>query len=143
MRRNLRTDFQHERKKDRWGLSLVLFGILLGVSFLSEATGHGSICLIYNTTGFPCPTCGMTRAYLALLRGDLQGAVFYHPLFFLVPVLLYAMYFRRNRLLYALSVVFLLVYSYRMIFYFPHTEPMLYNGQSLWGWIINLLRKVF
>lgn len=39
---------------------------------------------------FPCPGCGITRAYLAALRLDFKSAFNYHPLFFTVlPVLLY------------------------------------------------------
>lgn len=36
-------------------------------------------------TGVPCPGCGLTRASLALLSGDLAGALHWHPL---VPLLL-------------------------------------------------------
>jgi hypothetical protein len=30
--------------------------------------------------GIPCPGCGLTRATLALLHGDLSGALRFHPL---------------------------------------------------------------
>ena len=30
----------------------------------------GIPCIFYKLTSFPCPTCYMTRALLALLRGD-------------------------------------------------------------------------
>jgi hypothetical protein len=37
--------------------------------------------------GIPCPGCGLTRATLALLRGDVAGALHFHPLVFvLAPV---------------------------------------------------------
>lgn len=36
-------------------------------------------CLSKIVLGRPCPGCGMTRATLRLLRGDLAGAVRYHP----------------------------------------------------------------
>lgn len=36
--------------------------------------------------GIPCPGCGMTRAFLALLRLDFEEAFYYHPLFPLVIV---------------------------------------------------------
>ena len=35
--------------------------------------------------GIPCPFCGMTRAFLCLLSGDLTTAFYYHPLW---PVVL-------------------------------------------------------
>ena len=39
-----------------------------------------STCLVKITTGRPCPACGMTRASLRLLRGDLAGSLATHPL---------------------------------------------------------------
>ena len=50
---------------------------------MSKLTGYG--CLIRRATGFSCPGCGMTRAYIALLSGDIRGAFYYHPLF-LLPI---------------------------------------------------------
>jgi len=124
-------------------IAFLLFGLFVGISFFSESHGTGSICLIYNTTGIPCPTCGMTRSYLALIQGNLSQAILYHPLFFLVPVLFYAFLFQKKKLMYGLFILFMLVYIYRMILYFPHTEPMLYHWHSLWGRIIKQLGKVF
>lgn len=43
-----------------------------------------SICLARRTFGLACPGCGMTRAMIALLQGDLAGAFRLHPL---APVL--------------------------------------------------------
>jgi len=37
-------------------------------------------CLFRSMTGLPCPTCGSTRAVLALARLDLAGAVVLNPL---------------------------------------------------------------
>lgn len=36
-------------------------------------------CVVKLATGMPCPGCGMTRASLRLLHGDLVGALRYHP----------------------------------------------------------------
>ena len=35
--------------------------------------------------GIPCPLCGMTRAFMALVTGDVSGAFYYHPLWPLAP----------------------------------------------------------
>lgn len=35
-------------------------------------------CIFYALTGLPCPTCYMTRALLALLRGDLRQYATYN-----------------------------------------------------------------
>lgn len=37
-------------------------------------------CPLRTFTGFPCPTCGTTRAVLALARGDVPGAILMNPL---------------------------------------------------------------
>lgn len=43
-------------------------------------------CFFKRLTGIPCPGCGMTRAFLAILHGHLQQAIYYNilsiPLFF-------------------------------------------------------------
>jgi len=37
-------------------------------------------CLFKKIIGFDCPTCGMTRAILSLLRADVQGYFYYNPM---------------------------------------------------------------
>lgn len=44
-------------------------------------------CPIRNLLGFPCPACGITRAYISLFQGDLTTALYFHPLFFLLPIM--------------------------------------------------------
>ena len=46
-----------------------------------------SPCPFYSAFHLPCITCGMTHAYLALLRLDIVGAFGYHPMFWSIPVL--------------------------------------------------------
>lgn len=41
--------------------------------------------------GIPCPGCGLTRATLALLRGELRAALHFHPLVFLATPLYFGM----------------------------------------------------
>jgi hypothetical protein len=38
-------------------------------------------------TGTACPGCGMTRAASLLIRGDVGGAIGYHPLIPLISIL--------------------------------------------------------
>jgi hypothetical protein len=61
-----------------WGASA------LGFLFLSPvapalAAGLPS-CFVKQWTGIPCPTCGGTRAALALVRFDVLGALRWNPL---------------------------------------------------------------
>ncbi len=58
---------------------------VLTVYAVLAAIGHG--CPIRFVTGIPCPGCGLSRAYLALLKLDFAGAFHYHPLFWAVPLL--------------------------------------------------------
>lgn len=70
-------------------LILLLLSILL---FRFDIT-----CPIKAMTGLSCPGCGMTRAWLSLLQGDLSTALAYHPLFPL-PLLLLGLAVFRHRL---------------------------------------------
>jgi len=38
------------------------------------------VCLLKKMTGYPCPACGTMRATVALLRGDVSGALHLQPL---------------------------------------------------------------
>lgn len=38
------------------------------------------LCGFLWLTGRPCPLCGMTRALCALVKGDWQAALHFHPL---------------------------------------------------------------
>lgn len=49
-------------------------------SFALPQGREWSICFLRRFVGLPCPGCGLTRAFAALARGDLQGAVILHPL---------------------------------------------------------------
>ena len=49
------------------------------------------VCPTALFLGIPCPGCGLTRATLALLHGDIAGALRFHPLVFvLAPLFGYA-----------------------------------------------------
>ena len=47
----------------------------------------GITCPIKYITGISCPGCGMTRAWLSVLRLDIAAAFGYHYLFWTVPIL--------------------------------------------------------
>jgi len=48
------------------------------------------LCPTASVFGVPCPGCGLTRATLALLRGDARTALHLHPLVFLLAPLYFA-----------------------------------------------------
>ncbi|MBN2851502.1 MAG: DUF2752 domain-containing protein [Clostridia bacterium] len=96
-----------------------------------------SICVFKKVTGIPCPSCGMTRAFLFLLQGDIENAFILHPLFLLVPVtfivMLYSYFTKKpcTKIFIAIIVIFILVYMIRMILFFPHDFPMEYDQNNL------------
>jgi hypothetical protein len=64
--------------------SLTVWGLLLlGVAVLDVP-----LCPVAGLLGIPCPGCGMSRAGVALLRGQFSLAWQLHPLIFLVVPLL-------------------------------------------------------
>jgi hypothetical protein len=60
-----------------WAAGLIALGALLVFS-------NAPLCPTAFFFGVPCPGCGLTRATLALLHGDVHAALGFHPL---VPVL--------------------------------------------------------
>ena len=42
--------------------------------------GLPDLCVFHRLTGLPCPTCGLTRSWSALLHGHLAEALQYHLL---------------------------------------------------------------
>ena len=54
-------------------------------SFQSEAF---HVCLIKNVTGYPCPSCGTTRAVALLLKGKITESVLMNPFGILVAILM-------------------------------------------------------
>jgi hypothetical protein len=62
-------------------LRIALIAAILGAAVAFQLP----LCPFAIVTRHPCPGCGLTRATLALLRGDLSGALHLHPLALLVP----------------------------------------------------------
>ena len=51
--------------------------IVIGIAFVYK-------CPYTYIFGISCPGCGMTRAFLSLLKFDFEMAFYYHPLFWVV-----------------------------------------------------------
>lgn len=62
--------------------------LLLAICVIYYAVTWFTGCPIKYTTGISCPGCGMTRAWLAVLRLDFHDAFAYHPLFWTLPPIL-------------------------------------------------------
>lgn len=69
--------------RQRWPLVLLLLwsaGLGLIIALTPRGQPLPATCLFRATTGLPCPTCGSTRAMLALARLDLLEALRLNPL---------------------------------------------------------------
>ena len=55
--------------------------------FVLAGVVHFPLCPLASSFGIPCPGCGLTRATLALLHGDVRAALHFHPLVFLLAPL--------------------------------------------------------
>lgn len=82
----------------------------------------GVTCPIKFFTGISCAGCGMSRAWLSLLRLDVAGAFRYHPLFFLPPVVLVVILLKSKInikiykiFMFTIVAAFVIVYMCRMI----------------------------
>jgi hypothetical protein len=61
--------------------SALAFTALAGIASLAGVvTAAPTLCPVALLTGTPCPGCGMTRAIVALARGDLRASWTAHPL---------------------------------------------------------------
>lgn len=134
---------------------LIMFTIVVVYISALEWLGTGTKCVIKNITGIPCPSCGMTRSYLHVLDGNFSAAFYDHPLFFTVPLVLIITYVLSVKpedkkltkvlsiILYILIALFIIVYIYRMIHYFPHTDPLKFYDRGFIPTIIRQIRLVF
>lgn len=46
-------------------------------------------CLIKHVTNIPCPSCGVTRSVVSLIRGDFIGALNFNPIGYLVTIIMF------------------------------------------------------
>lgn len=104
--------------------------VILGAGFF-HLVGVG--CPIKFVTGVSCPGCGMTRAWLEALQGNLDVALAYHPLFWSVPVVLVlgcVPSLETNRaaqvVLAAFIVAFIALWAWRMAV--PHDTAILVDA---------------
>ena len=101
----------------------VIFGMLLYavVLYIFEIG-----CPILRFIGIPCPGCGMTRAWLSVLRGDIVMAFSYHAMFWALPILVLMLWCDGNlfpkkewntRICIGIAVGFLLNWLYKLLIY--------------------------
>lgn len=112
----------------------------------------GELCLIRRTTGFPCPSCGMTRSYIELMRLNFKKAFYYHPLFIIPSIIFAVVIFRQklkiadylynnNYIIITIFIIFIIVYIVRFALLFPNQEPFTYNYDNEFYQILKILKN--
>ena len=71
---------QNKRLKELFTIILCIAAYSLVLILLNIS------CPIKYITGVSCAGCGMTRAFMSLLKGNINEAFMYHPLFWMVPI---------------------------------------------------------
>lgn len=88
---NLWYNIKNANTKKRQTLKSISYGFVLFIilSFVSKKFG-GSLCPINRLLGIKCPGCGLTRAFMCILKLDIFGALKYNlmslPLFICIVV---------------------------------------------------------
>ena len=78
---------------------IILAGGILYLKVISPTFNIHIPCIFKTITGLDCPGCGLTRASLALLDGDLYQAFRYNMLVFIItPLLALYLYLARKKL---------------------------------------------
>ncbi len=149
---------EEKRQRSYWLIPIAVFllGSVPGL-FLAD-------CFWRDIFGFPCPTCGMTRAFQGLIRGDAARAWQMHPLIFIfIPLAIASviwavfLFLKRRRdpehfvwptkhlRLAGLAVVSLVfaVYIVRMIWLFPTKEPLSWNDRAIIPLIVQTILAFF
>ena len=72
------------------GLIAIMLIFLISLLAPPFEQSRFTICLFKNLTGMPCPSCGMTRAFLFLGHGQISKANALNPLALPVAMLLLA-----------------------------------------------------
>ncbi len=98
-------------------------------------------CPLIHLTGIPCAGCGLTRAFLHMIKGEFVEALYINPMAYLVVVFAvycgFWRYIRGTRIrgfsvwFGVLIVIMLVFYLYRMYLYFPDRVPYVYTADNL------------
>lgn len=122
----------------------VLIAVIFGFWLLMTLLFH-HFCPLVLFCGFPCPGCGMTRAFFSFFTLHPFRALSYNPVYPLWLVTIAAMIFRRyfqgkslkaiNPLLVITALLTIGVYIYRIRYCFPSSEPMTFVHENLLTWL--------
>lgn len=117
----------NNKKENKRTSVIVVCLVCVVVIIVLYITGIG--CIFKYITGIPCLACGITRAYMSLLRGDIVQAFRYHPMFLLAPIIVLCMiediqpkFLKENKkfctnIIYIIAVLLTIVYIVRIVIF--------------------------
>jgi len=127
----------------------VFVGLLFVVAIAFMLVFLDTLCVFKAVIGIPCPGCGMSRAWSSFFVGNFGKAFFFHPLFWLVPIVFVFSMINGGRVLRSkiankvlwviIAVLFLGLYVWRMLVLFPMSAPMDFNFNALLYKVIKIL----
>jgi len=116
---------------------------------VNQLKASQSLCPLKMATGFPCPSCGITKSIVSFYQGNLIESFQYHILgpivvvfcLFIIPLLIFEILSKRNflnnilynrKLAYALAI-FLIIYHSIRLYLFIHSNSIdEILKQSIW-----------
>lgn len=75
-------------------LHLIFLTGLIGLVLITDG-----FCLFRRVIDFPCPGCGLTRAWLSFFSGDIMMAFRYNPCFITFPFMMMIVVHRKTRVM--------------------------------------------
>lgn len=113
---------------------------------------HLTSCITKLVFGIPCPGCGLSRAFMALIKFDFKNVIYYNATLLVIPFVAFVIIFKNIKWVekiykskvFWISILLLCLgyYVYRMIAFFP-SSPMEYNPNNLIFLVIEWVQKIF
>ncbi|MDR0485787.1 MAG: DUF2752 domain-containing protein, partial [Elusimicrobiota bacterium] len=91
----------------------LLLGLAVSLFLIYALDG----CIIRALFSIPCPACGLSRAWLNFFSGKIDAAFYYHPLFFLAPILIISALFKNKKFVFIIAALFAFIYFIRLCFF--------------------------
>jgi hypothetical protein len=108
-----------------------------------------SICPLKMLTGFPCPSCGITKSMVYFYSGSISKSLHYHLLgpaavlfcVFIIVLLsieiatnknYFQSYFYNKKIAYSLAIFLILYHSYRLVDFVQHHSWNEIIKESIW-----------
>lgn len=93
-------------KQSSTGRVLLLLLLILYFAVAYSLMNHYDItCVFIEVFGIPCPGCGMTRAFLSLLKLDFYHAFKYNVVIFFMPYVFIYVFFDLKRKIHSIILM--------------------------------------